>query len=90
MYFLSTKKVAVLTPLATNVTIRLNQMKLLIFDHIRPLKMAISCGTTLEKKLSFAYNDAFIVEGLRAKTNTIFCVDVYVWILQRGVSYGNC
>lgn len=30
VYFLPTKKVAVLTPLATNVTIRLNQMKLLV------------------------------------------------------------
>ena len=170
-----TKKVAVLTPLATNVTIRLNQMKLLVIwpccccccwvasvvsdsvwphrrqptrllrpwdtpgkntgvgchfllqcmklkseseDSLRPhglqptrlmrfsrqeywsrvplpspigpIKMAVSCGTTLEKKLNFAYNDAFTVEGLRAKTNTIFCVDVDVWILQPGVSYGNC
>lgn len=58
MYFLPTKKVAVLTPLATNVSIRLNQMKLLVFDHIGPAKMAIACGLTyiLEKKLSFAYN----------------------------------
>lgn len=33
-----TKKVVVLTSSATNINIRLNHMKLLIFDHARPVK----------------------------------------------------
>ena len=45
MYFFPTKKVTVLTPLATNVTIRLNQMKLLEFDHAAAAKLLQSCPT---------------------------------------------
>lgn len=44
--FPPTKKVAVLTSSATNVNTRLNHMKLLIFDHVRPIKIAVSYGSS--------------------------------------------
>lgn len=42
-----TKKVTVLTSSATNANIRLNHMKFLISDHVRPVKTAISYESTL-------------------------------------------